>query len=64
MLAGRRCHQVKAWQLIDRDLEGVAEIFELLLLRTEKVLVRMVEDIVEREQHGLNRLVTLDSAVL
>src|SRR5260370_39622325 len=64
MLAGRWCHQVKTRQLIHRDLEGVAEIFELLLLRPEKVLVRMVEDIVERQQRGFDGLSTLDPAVL
>jgi len=37
---------------------------ELLLLRPEEVLMRMVEDIVEGEQHGLDGLVTLDPAVL
>ena len=37
---------------------------ELLLLRPEEVLMRMVEDIVEGEQHGLDGLVTLDSAIL
>ena len=64
MLAGRGRHQVKTRQLIQGDVERVAKVFELLLLRTKEMLVRMVKDIVEGEQHGLDGLVTLDPAVL
>jgi hypothetical protein len=64
MLAGRGCHQVKTRQLIERGVERVTKVFELLLLRPEEVLVGVVEDIVEGKQHGLDGLVTLDPAVL
>ena len=45
-------------------MERVTKVFELLLLRPEEVLVGVIEDIVEGEQHGLDGLVTLDPAVL
>src|SRR5438552_4478485 len=64
MLAGRRRHQVKTRQLIQGDVKHVTKVFELLLLCPEKVLVGVVEDIVEREQHGFDGLVTLDPAIL
>ena len=64
MFTGRGCHQVKTRQLVQGDAERVTKVFELLLLCPEEVLVRMVEDIVEGEQHGFDGLVTLDPAIL
>ena len=64
MFTSRGSHQLKTRQFIQGDVERVTKVFELLLLGPKEMLLGMIENIVEGEQHGLDGLVTLDPPVL